>query len=295
MPFMKKIAKKTICLPVTGKTRVYAAIEADAVQKKVLRHLMRRAKFTAFGEHYRFTQLLDSDDFTAQFKKTVPVHAYREMYIRWWYRLLNGETYVTWPGKQKYFLTKGNDNKPTGKYIPVSRAIIRSLCITGKQHLSVSDNNTSTHFDKALLKPDYNKTYYSGTLPGIISHHKPLKYHCCFHNLFCSDDKHENRGFFLTEAGWVGSGIKDKDSEFQLIVNNGLYYEFIPFSNSSGGKKIRGVPIATLSINETEENAEYLIIITNNSGAWRYLTGYVIAFTDKEKLLFKITGKIKTD
>ena len=289
---MKDIA----CLPLAGKQKIYSLNEAAEVQSKLLKHLLRRAKFTAFGEHYRFSELLNSKKHEEDFKKTVPVHAYRDMYIRWWYRLLNGETYVTWPGKQKYFLTKGNDNQLTGKYIPVSRAIIRSYCIAGKHYLSSLPYKPSEEYDKDLLKLSYNKTWFGGTLAGIIAHHKPLKFHCCFRDLFCSNSIKKDSGYFLTEAGWVGFGIEKEQHEFRLIINNGLYYEFIPFDKESfDNKTVLGKPEAALSIEEIMEEEKYLLLITNNAGAWRYLTGYVVEFTDKEHLRFRVTDKVKLE
>ncbi|MFA5727357.1 MAG: GH3 auxin-responsive promoter family protein, partial [Saccharofermentanaceae bacterium] len=89
-------------------------------QAKVLKKLLLRAQNTALGEHYGFGNIVSSPDFVDLFRKTVPVHDYGSMFNNWWYRSLNGEAYVAWPGKVKYFaLTSGTSND-SSKHIPVT-------------------------------------------------------------------------------------------------------------------------------------------------------------------------------
>lgn len=263
------------------------------VQTRTLKYLLRRARFTAFGEHYQFSRMLDSDDSASQFKRVVPIHTYRDMYIRWWYRLLNGESYVTWPGKQKYFITKGFETEDANKAIPVSRLIINSYCHAGKRFLSLfpAGEEDDTNLEKPNL--DFNKTYYGGTLAAIIAHHKPVKYHCCFRSLFTSKKFQADPGFLLTEVGWIGMKTNDSDEGYQLIVNNGLYYEFMPFEKEiSQKKKLSGEKGETLSLSQVENSKDYKVILTNNSGAWRYFTCYVIRFTARERLQFIVINKL---
>src|SRR5437762_4682399 len=72
-------------------------------QAKVLRKLMKKSQFTAFGEHYKFSQLLQEKNLVKAFSQNVPVHDYNSMFKNWWYRALQGEPFVTWPGEAKYF------------------------------------------------------------------------------------------------------------------------------------------------------------------------------------------------
>ena len=294
MSALNQILKKVACFPTHGKQKNYSIDDAAVVQKRTLKYLIRRARFTAFGEHYQFPRMLDADDPVNQFKRIVPIHTYRDMYVRWWYRLLNGESYVTWPGKQKYFITKGFETEDAKKAIPVSRLIINSYCHAGKRFLSlfpVAEEN-----ETGLRKPDlnFNKVYYGGTLAAIIAHHKPVKYHCCFRSLFNFNDFKAEPGFLLTEVGWIGMKTNDSDRGYKLIVDNGLYYEFIPFEKEVLQRKnLPREKERTLSLNQVENSKDYIVILTNNSGAWRYFTCYVIRFEEKEKLLFTVTQKVK--
>ena len=70
----------------------------------------------------------------------------------------------------------------------------------------------------------------------------------------------------------VGAGILLGTNAMQLVYDNGIFFEFVPFNeeNFDGDGKIKNNPRA-LTINEVEENVNYAILITTCSGAWRYL------------------------
>lgn len=98
---------------------------------------------------------------------------------------------------------------------------------------------------------------------------------------------------YLASEGFVA--FQDApDSEMRLILNNGIFFEFIPFNNenfNSDGELIRKPK--TLLIDEVEEGEEYALLLSNCSGAWRYLIGDTIKFTNKERCEIKITGRTK--
>ena len=48
-----------------------------------------------------------------------------------------------------------------------------------------------------------------------------------------------------------------------------------------------------LMIHEVEEGSDYALLISTSAGAWRYLIGDTIRFTDKEKSEIIITGRTK--
>ena len=104
-------------IPINVKHRRLNPIKA---QTKELTKLLRRASSTAFGEHYHFDEILKSDNIFDTYRKYVPIFDYNSMYKNWWFRALNGETFVTWPGKIKYFAlsseySSGCKNSPLSK------------------------------------------------------------------------------------------------------------------------------------------------------------------------------------
>ena len=71
-------------------------------QIRVLKKLLRKARFTEFGQQYRFDDILLSKHPGKSFQELVPVHDYNKIYSEWWKKTLEGVPDVAWPGKIKY-------------------------------------------------------------------------------------------------------------------------------------------------------------------------------------------------
>ncbi len=96
------------------------------VQEKLLREMLEKAKYTAFGKAYQFSELLESEDIIRAFQEKVPVHDYDKMHDDWWHYLLEGHQNVTWPGGQDYFaLSSGTTSH--SKHIPVTDDMLASI------------------------------------------------------------------------------------------------------------------------------------------------------------------------
>ena len=177
MPILGSIIKKAFelrNLPVEKQRRKQNPVVA---QKRVLKKLLRKAQYTAIGEHYRFSDLLNSDNIIHDFKQAVPVHNYQTMYKRWWYRALNGESYVTWPGKVKYFALSSGTSDASSKYIPITSDMLSGIKqVSLRQLLYTTKINLPANFyEKGILMIggsthlQYNGTYYEGDLSGITA------------------------------------------------------------------------------------------------------------------------------
>src|SRR5689334_23466228 len=77
--------------------------DARRQQIRVLKKLLKKAKFTEFGQQYRFDDILLSQDPGKKFQELVPVFDYDKIYEQWWKKTLEGVPDVTWPGKIKYY------------------------------------------------------------------------------------------------------------------------------------------------------------------------------------------------
>ena len=60
-------------------------------QVKVLKRLLSKAEFTAFGEHYNFSKIASEKDVVNAFQNNVRTHDYNSIFKKWWYRSVNGE------------------------------------------------------------------------------------------------------------------------------------------------------------------------------------------------------------
>lgn len=84
-------------------------------------------------------------------------------------------------------------------------------------------------------------------------------------------------------------GIQDqKDSEeLLLMLDYGIYYEFIPMDQlGKENPQVFGLDEVVLGVN-------YALIISTTGGLWRYLVGDTIQFTTLHPYRFKITGRTK--
>ena len=98
-------------------------------QIKVLKKLLKKAKFTEFGQQYRFDDILLSRQTGKKFQELVPVHEYNKIYEEWWKKTLDGVSDVTWPGKIKYYALSSGTSEAASKYIPVTKELLRSNTI----------------------------------------------------------------------------------------------------------------------------------------------------------------------
>ncbi|HYG53597.1 MAG TPA: GH3 auxin-responsive promoter family protein [Flavobacteriales bacterium] len=85
-------------------------------------------------------------------------------------------------------------------------------------------------------------------------------------------------------------GIQDQvnKDEMLLMLDYGIFYEFIPHSEFQKGNTSKPVWLDGV---KTGEN--YVMVISTNSGLWRYVLGDTITFTSTNPFRFKITGRTR--
>jgi hypothetical protein len=99
---------------------------------------------------------------------------------------------------------------------------------------------------------------------------------------------------YLASEGFVAYTSRPAAKGMQLVLNNGIYYEFVPFNDQHFDSDGKILPNArALTLNDVEEGKEYAILLSTNSGAWRYLIGDTIKFTSIEHFEIVITGRTK--
>lgn len=99
---------------------------------------------------------------------------------------------------------------------------------------------------------------------------------------------------YLASEGYIATQIRRDTDAMALITNNGIYFEFVPFLSENmaeDGSIKQGA--RSIKIEDVEEGIDYVLVISTVSGAWRYMIGDTIAFTNKEKAEIKITGRTK--
>ena len=99
---------------------------------------------------------------------------------------------------------------------------------------------------------------------------------------------------YLASEGFVAFQAYPDQKSMRLVLNSGIFYEFVPFTEANFDEEGRiKADAETKKIDEVEENREYALLITTNAGAWRYMIGDVIKFTSVEESEIVITGRTK--
>ncbi len=99
---------------------------------------------------------------------------------------------------------------------------------------------------------------------------------------------------YLASEGFMAIQNRPETTAMKLITDNGIYFEFVPFKPEyilDDGSLVKDAPALTLE--EVVPEEDYVLIISTVSGAWRYLIGDTIKFTDVERAEIKITGRTK--
>lgn len=84
-------------------------------------------------------------------------------------------------------------------------------------------------------------------------------------------------------------GIQDQpgQSEMLLMLDYGVFYEFIPMKEYQTGNR------TAIPLSDVELHVDYAVVISTNGGLWRYLIGDTLRFTEKEPYRFRISGRTK--
>lgn len=346
-------------------------------QRTVLLQLLKKARLTAFGLKYGFSNILNSPEPIKTFQESVPVFDYDTLYNEWWHYLLEGHQNITWPGGQKYFaLSSGTTSNK--KYIPVTDDMINAIRKSGVQQVMSLKNFDlpNDFFEKDILmlgsstnliqQIDHSEGEISGisaaNIPGwfsrfykpgteiasianwdekvqriaeeapkwdvgsisgipswvelmlkkIIEHNNLNNIHEIWPNLSVytsggvafepyrnSMEKLLARPLiyidtYLASEGYLATQKRPDTNSMSLITNNGIFFEFVPMSEENiddEGRVKQGVEVLTLE--QAQENTEYVLLISTVSGTWRYMIGDTIIITDKKRSEIQISGRTK--
>ena len=107
-----------------------------------------------------------------------------------------------------------------------------------------------------------------------------------FNTIISNPDMHYLETYNASE-GFFGIQDDKNDAAMLLMLDYGVFYEFIPMSEF-------GKPDANiLSIEEVKTGVNYALVISTNGGLWRYIIGDTIKFTQTYPHKFVITGRTR--
>ena len=108
-----------------------------------------------------------------------------------------------------------------------------------------------------------------------------------FEKLIANKNMNYLEGYNASE-GFIAIQDEDPSRGLLLMLNYGIFYEFIPM------RKYRQAKYDAIGLEEVKLNTNYALVITTNGGLWRYLIGDVIQFTTLFPFRIKITGRTKS-
>lgn len=348
-------------------------------QLKVLKKLLKKARFTEFGQRYRFDEILLSKHLGKRFQQLVPTYNYNSIYKEWWNTTLEGKPDICWPGKIKYYALSSGTSESASKYIPITEDLLKgNRVVMIKQLLSLRHyaDIPYSNIGKGWLmlggstELQRGQGYYAGDLSGITAKKVPFWFtpfykpgkkiakmtdwndkleeiveqapnwdisfvvgvpawiQMCMekivekYQLNTIHDIWPNLSFFvhggvsfepykkgfekllarpltyietyLASEGFIAYQDRQKAKGMKLSINDHIFFEFVPFDDENFDGEGNMVPDPkTLMVHEVEEHRDYALLISTCAGAWRYLIGDTIRFTDVERCEIIITGRTK--
>ncbi len=187
-------------------------------QLKVLKKLLKKARFTQFGQQYRFDEILMSRHPGKKFQQLVPAYNYSKIYEQWWHKAKDGVPDICWPGVIKYFALSSGTSEASSKYIPITKDLIRSNTITSfKQLFSLTkyEDVPKRAVGKGWLmlggstQLQKSATYYAGDLSGIQQKSIPFWF----------------QGLGLYKPGRKIAKEKDWSKKLEEIVSNAPHWD----------------------------------------------------------------------
>ena len=107
-----------------------------------------------------------------------------------------------------------------------------------------------------------------------------------FKKLIPSDSMNYMETYNASEGFFGIQDQKDSD-EMLLMLDYGIFYEFMPFS------EINDLEPNVVGLGDVQLGESYAMLITTNAGLWRYSIGDTVQFTSKDPYRIKISGRTK--
>ncbi len=92
---------------------------------------------------------------------------------------------------------------------------------------------------------------------------------------------------YNASEGFFGIQDRSDSNELLLMLDYGIFYEFIPVSNLGSAHP------KSMGLDEVDTETNYALVISTNGGLWRYLIGDTIRFTSLNPYRIQITGRTK--
>lgn len=111
-------------------------------------------------------------------------------------------------------------------------------------------------------------------------------YRNLYNNLISNSNMRYMETYNASE-GFFGVQNEPDKNDMLLMLDYGIFYEFIPMDEFDNENR-RAIPLGEVVIDKN-----YALVISTNSGLWRYIIGDTIQFTSTSPYKIKVTGRTK--
>ncbi len=101
------------------------------------------------------------------------------------------------------------------------------------------------------------------------------------------DDKFGFLETYNASEGFIGIQDLTDREELLLMLDYGIFYEFIPMSD------FKGEDSETIPLDQVKPGENYAMVISTNSGLWRYIIGDTVRFTSTSPYRLQVSGRTK--
>lgn len=92
---------------------------------------------------------------------------------------------------------------------------------------------------------------------------------------------------YPASEGFIAYQDKLEEPDLLLLLDNGIFYEFVPTNEMNNEKPLR------LGLEEVEMGVDYAILLSTNAGLWAYNIGDTIQFTSLKPFRIIVSGRLK--
>jgi hypothetical protein len=143
----------------------------------------------------------------------------------------------------------------------------RILEITGKDHMLEVWPNAELYAHGGVGFSPYKGTF-SEFFPST---------RFCYQEVYNATE-----GYFATQDRWTSG---ESDGDMLLLLDNGMFFEFIPESEWNSEHP------HTVTLADVETGRQYALVVSTNSGLWRYTPGDTVMFTSRDPYRIRVTGR----
>ena len=112
-------------------------------------------------------------------------------------------------------------------------------------------------------------------------------YESSFNDIINSKSKLNLIETYNASEGFFGIQDRIEAKDMLLMLDYGIYYEFIPFFKSSDDEPL------TITLDQVQLHKTYEMVISTNAGLWRYRIGDTIRFTSLLPYRVQVVGRTK--